>query len=318
MGIFINLAISHSVSQSQWEPVYQDALELAQKLGLADVRRLEIGGVTVRCLSRTQEYTSPSRWLNEDWTGFQICGDYETLEIAETNYVPKNFRPVCTATGSEDAMFEIYRMTQDYRYEPIVYQLLGNKTQGYSHHILLLAICCLIEDRLGAQAFTYGDITLGQCRKAVKLANEQLVQPISLPDCCDGERLNRRIQSLPIPAEEQLKLLDWAYLGRKDPVLGDRIRNAFGDEACYRYWKNWLEGMQLEAKGFSTCLREYLNMGFPLEQLFDVCPSLTSMTRKEQKLFVRKLLETGLCDKEKSTVPSAFDPEQRAPIGSRI
>jgi hypothetical protein len=79
MGIFINLAISHSVSQSEWEAVYRDALELAQKLGLADVRRLEIGGVTVRCLSRTQEYTSPSRWLNEDWTGFQICGDYETL-----------------------------------------------------------------------------------------------------------------------------------------------------------------------------------------------------------------------------------------------
>ena len=60
-------------------------------------------------------------------------------------------------------------------------------------------------------------------------------------------------------------------------------------------------------------LREYLNMGFPLERLFDICPSLTGLTRKEQKLFVQKLLETGLCDKEKSTAPSAFDPERESP-----
>ena len=313
MGIFINLAISHSVSQSEWEAVYREALELARKLGLAEVRRLEIGGVTVRCLSWTQEYTSPSQRLNEDWTGFQICGDYETLQIAETNYVPKNLRPACTETEAADAMLEIYRMTQDYRYEPKVYQLLGNKTQGYSHHIPRLAMCCLIEDRLGAQAFTYVDITLGQCRKAVELANEWLAQPISLPDSCDGERLIRRIRALPIPVEEQLKLLGWGYLGRKDPVLGDRIRNAFGNETCSRYWESRFEGTRVETNSFSACLREYLNMGFPLERLFDVCPSLTSLTRKEQKLFVQKLLETGLCDKEKSTVPSAFDPEQESP-----
>ena len=313
MGIFINLAISHSVSQSEWEAVYRDALELAQKLGLADVRRLEIGGVTVRCLSWTQEYTSPSRWLNEDWTGFQICGDYETLQIAETNHVPKNLRPAWTATESEDAMCEIYRMVKDYRYEPKVYQLLGNKTQGYSHHIPLLAMCCLIEDRLGARAFTYGDITLGQCRKAVELANRHLDQPILLPDSCDGDRLIRRVQALHIPIEEQINLLGWGYLGSKDPVLGDRIRNAFGDEACYRYWKSRFEETQIEANGFSTCLREYLNMGFPLERLFNVCPSLTGLTRKEQKLFVQKLLETGLCDEEKSISSSAFDPEQEKP-----
>lgn len=167
--------------------------------------------MTVRCLSRTQEYTSPSRWLNENRTGFQICGDYETLQIAETNYVPRQLRPAYTATEAADAMFEIYRMTQDHRYDPKVYQLLGNKTQGYSHHIPLLAMCCLIEDRLGAQAFTYGDITLGQCRKAVELANEQLAQPISLPGSCDGDRLFRHIQALPIPEEEQLKLLNWGY-----------------------------------------------------------------------------------------------------------
>ena len=56
-----------------------------------------------------------------------------------------------------------------------------------------------------------------------------------------------------------------------------------------------------------------MNMGFRLEQLFDICPSLTSLTRKEQKLFVQNLLETGLCIKDKSTVPSAFDPEQEKP-----
>ncbi len=44
MGIFINLAVSHSVLQSEWEPVYQEALELAQKLGLAEVAGLRSAG----------------------------------------------------------------------------------------------------------------------------------------------------------------------------------------------------------------------------------------------------------------------------------
>ena len=313
MGVFINLAVSYSASQPEWEAVYQEALELAQKLGLAEVRRLEIGGVTVRCLSRTREYTSASRWLNEDWTGFQISGDYETLQIAETNHVPKQLGPTGTVTEAADAMLEIYRMDEDYRYEPKVYPFLGNKTQGYSHHIPLLAMCCLIEDRLGAQAYTYGDITLGQCRRAVELANEHLAQPISLPDSCDRDRLIRRVRALPISAEEQLKLLDWGFLGRKDQTLGASIRKIFGDAACNHYWKSRFEGARVETKLFSLCLREYLNMGFPLERLFDVYPSLTRLTSTEQKQFVQKLLELGLCDKEKRTASSAFDPEQEIP-----
>ena len=44
MGIFINLAISHSVSQSEWEAVYREALEMAQNLGLAEVAGLRSAG----------------------------------------------------------------------------------------------------------------------------------------------------------------------------------------------------------------------------------------------------------------------------------
>ena len=43
------------------------------------------------------------------------------------------------------------------------------KTQGEPYHMYLLAIACLIEDRLGDKAFVRGDITLGQGRKTVDL-----------------------------------------------------------------------------------------------------------------------------------------------------
>lgn len=39
----------------------------------------------------------------------------------------------------------------------------GAKTQGEPYHMYLLAIACLMEDRLGEKAFIYGDITQGQC-----------------------------------------------------------------------------------------------------------------------------------------------------------
>jgi hypothetical protein len=70
----------------------------------------------------------------------------------------------------------------------------------------LLAIACLIEARLGEKAFVYGDITKGQCKKAVELANKHLKKPIDVPDRCDMERFYRRISKLQMSEKEQLNM----------------------------------------------------------------------------------------------------------------
>src|SRR5690625_7613342 len=50
-------------------------------------------------------------------------------------------------------------------------QVFDGKTQGYRHHVHLLAIACLIESRFPEHASVYGDISIGQMEKAVEWAN---------------------------------------------------------------------------------------------------------------------------------------------------
>ena len=56
-------------------------------------------------------------------------------------------------------MLETFRSSEENKELQEFYPLLGAKTQGCAHHIPLLAVCCLIQDRLSDQACVYDDIT---------------------------------------------------------------------------------------------------------------------------------------------------------------
>ena len=116
------------------------------------------------------------------------------MNIAEEYYLPRNLIDgdgVETEEEAGDALMAVLPDYLDYDWEDEdtrfnhCYGLWGNKTQGEPYHMYLLSIACLIEARLGYKAFVYGDITRGQCRKAVEMANEYLDMPIDIPDRCD-------------------------------------------------------------------------------------------------------------------------------------
>lgn len=83
----------------------------------------------------------------------------------------------------------------------------GGKSQGELYHLYLLAIACLIEDRLKHKAFVYGDITYGQCVVAVDMANKYLEKKIVLPDRCVLECLYERISVLEFTERENYRYL---------------------------------------------------------------------------------------------------------------
>ena len=91
----------------------------------------------------------------------------------------------------------------------------------------LLAIACLIEARLGTKAFTYGDITRGQCKKAVEIANEYLESPIEMPDRCDVKRFLKRVSQLPLSENEQLDVYEKSILALRMLRLGHIYVKAF-------------------------------------------------------------------------------------------
>lgn len=93
----------------------------------------------------------------------------------------------------------------------------------------MVAIGCLIEERLGEKAFLYGDITRAQCVEAVKLANQCLKEPIGIPLQCDMEGFYKRVDRLPLTEQEKMFVFEQLYLGTKNAELGKFLRRSFSE-----------------------------------------------------------------------------------------
>lgn len=262
MGIFIYEEVSKSVTKAEWEKVYEETLVLVEAFPLAERGTISYSGKEVICAVHSKE-----REMN--FGGCKMLGwctdmDYVTLNRAEEYYLPRDLiydEKVNAEAG--DAMMGALSSYMDIdcdseeKYNQ-TYSLWGFKTQGEPYHMYLLAIACLIEDRLGEKAFVYGDITLGQCRKAVEMANLYLKKPICIPARCDMERLYKRIQKLPLEELKKLKLFKLFYLGIKDGSFYDFERENFHETVLQEYWKSKFSNSRIETRGFTENLKNYL------------------------------------------------------------
>lgn len=190
--------ISLSITQNEWESVYEETLSLLKVFPFAEIQERRIQDKINLCLVRTRErkmiYGPNNEYIGVGWS---TAGDYEDMSIAEECYLPR-YLPVedhCDPDAG-DAMLGVIGKDG-------VYTLWKVDTEGKSYFIYLLAIGCLIQARLGTKAHIYGDITLEQYGRAVRLANKYLEKPIRLPEQCDHERLCKRIEKIDITDKEK-------------------------------------------------------------------------------------------------------------------
>ena len=302
MGICIHMCISHSVTKEEWKKVYEETLQLVENFPLAEKRKKKCNGIDTTCLVRTKERKETFGWNNEkERFGWCADGDYKTMRTAEEYFLPRDFikEESIDLEAGDALMDEISNMDYGWNEEKVShsYHLWGRKTQGEPYHIYLLAIACTIESRLREKALVYGDITRGQCKKAVELANQYLSEPIDIPDRCDMERLWKRISKLSLCEWKQLNAFEHFYLGTKDSEFGHYIKNIYSEDACENYWKNRLKNSRIGTIGFSADIQEYLLWGFDLQKL---C-SLVNFEDKEESYvsFVKAIMNTKLHQKEK-------------------
>lgn len=298
MGIEIHLSISDSVTQQEWEKVYEETLQLVQAFPFADLKRVLIKGIPVCCLVPTREQKEIGRWNHGKIdAGWSAVGDYETMMTAEDYYLPRNLvDDRKAAPDGKDALLGIIcdDMDEDWDDSPYqkFYALWRNKTQGKTYHLYLLAIACLIQARLGKKAFVYGSITRGQCRKAVEMANEHLSTPIDLPDQCDMERFFRRVSDLPLSRKQQLTVFVKLYLGTQDAEFGTFLRRAYSEEVCDAYWQKVFQEFSFGTMGFEDSLSNYLLWGFDLEKL-------CQFVNEKGAEFVNRVMDAKLHIKDK-------------------
>lgn len=295
MGIFINLDVAYNVSDDEWEPVYEESLYLAKKFKLMDFHELELFGDQLYCGVPVEEQAEA------DERFWSTIGDYETMGRAEYqrlyrklgNYQSEQETGKCYDPLLSIAPSQTMLDWEDERCRNC-YSFWGNKTQGEAYHMYLLAIGCMIESRLNGKACVSGDITLGQCRKAVDLANQYLREPIGLPVQCDLEHLYRRIRALPLKGAEPLNVLQRLYLGKMDRDYGEFVNTHFSKEERIEFWRREFEHLRIGTIGFSSSLKEYFNLGNDLEELCDIVNLSDEEGKKDYDGFIKEIMSTNL------------------------
>lgn len=317
MGIFIHLNISKSVTKKEWEKIYNETLFLIDKLPLAEKITKNIHGIDTICLVRTKERTEKYGWIREETrTGWFADGDYNWMNTAEDYFLSRDLvkEDEIDPRAGDAILCYLAAHCLGYRWKDDIcshtYGIWGGKTQGEVYHMYLLAIACLIEARLGEKAFVYGDITRGQCRKAVEIANKYLENPIEMPDRCYMDRLFDRISKLPLSLEEKYRLFDSAYLGSKDGEYGDFVRKVFSEGTISTCWKKKLTEYEIGTSGFSSFFREYMTQGFGLEELCGYVKLQDKDGQDIHRKFVMRIMDAKMHIREKNCEdPLSIDPE---------
>ena len=303
MGVYIHIEISKSITVNEWRSVYDEALQLVNAFPLSEhyVETI-INGIDTYCIVRTKEKTV--KRYGKETVGWTATGDYDTLRCAEDYSLFKNYIDEDGDPNAGDAMLGVLSSYADHDWDdPLcsnTYHLWNGKTQGEPYHLYLLAIACLIELRLGKKAFVHGDITRGQCKKAVEMANAVLTNPIDMPDRCDMERHWKRVSVLPIPENEQLKCFINAYLGETNTaVFGEFIRHHFTESTLKEYWKKQFGSYSITTRGGSSAISQYLLWGFGIK---DLCGYVQLYDKEQNSLhetFVKSVMDAKLYWEEK-------------------
>ena len=304
MGIFIHLEVSKSVTEEEWSRIYEESLELVKFFPLAERGTISYVGQQVVCAVRTEE--REMRYRSGTKRGWCAEMDYDTLNWAEEYCLLKDFVDSWDIdSDAGDAMMGVVPNCTDYDWKQEkfnrTYSLWGAKTQGEPYHMYLLSIACMIEDRLGEKAFTYGDITQGQCRKAVEMANQYLKEPIRIPARCDMERLYRRIQQLPIEENDKMKVFEHFYLGEKDKSFYDFMQNHFRTDVIWAYWEKRFADSRIGTRGFVKDLKAYLSSGAGLEELCGIVCMEDKEGNPQYEKFINAVMDAKLHIKEKNT-----------------
>ena len=322
MGISICLSISKSVTREEWERVYEETLTLVDAFPLAERRKVPVRGIETICLVRSREREITYGWHNElVKTGWIVDGHYDYLRVAEEYSLLRNLvidERYEYEADAPDAIMGSFPGYLDYNWDDPqcthAYDLWGAKTQGEPHHLYLLAIACLVEARLGSKAFVYGDITRGQCRRAVKIANSILEKKITEPDRCGAERLLKRLDKLPVSEKEKMAAAVCYYLGEKDADFGAALRANYPEEVCDAYWKERFTYRPVGTLGFSMILQEYLRLGFGLEKLCGYVPFRDEEGELHYEEFLKEIMDAGLHLKQKDCRDILRqDPEEEHP-----
>jgi hypothetical protein len=316
MGVMLYLDICPDMATNeQWEKIYGETLMLVEAFPFAetvfDRDKFANFGLNFVYADRTRE--KDVDYKERKGLCWETDGDYKTFEFGETFKLWRDLDNYKGGYGWKEidasqikgvdilANRLFFERNYDSCYDSLeslccvnCKGLFGAKTQGYYYHLPLLAIACLIVDRLPKAAYVYGDITRGQIKEAVRWANVILSEPIGFPDTMDNDKLLMRLKGF-IPDENVLlSAFCDLTMNPSDDELGHFIRNNFSREAINDYNRKDLASQKPGTLGASDYFLKYFDMGFTLKDLCGICLFDGSEDSFTSETFIKQLLETQL------------------------
>ena len=287
MGTYLCLSRSNSITQKEWEKVYEETLFLADKLDLADWDKFYYKGIRSYAYCKVKEHTGED--FGEKYHFWRTCGDYCYLRDGEYFRLEREIDKKKYNKDAGPAIILEMHPYANITSSPLADQIETSalKTGGGFYHVKLLAIFCFLESKFKEKIFISGDIDRDMCKTAVSMVNKFLEKPIELPARCDFNRLYEIVKTLDISDERKILLMEETYLGTIDLQYKNFIEKKFDKEILHQFWENRFKDCAVKNYEFERVLEAYLSYGFDFKDIF----SYISFTNpKEEYLKILELI----------------------------
>lgn len=285
MGIYITLKrVSSGITDSEWEEVYKETLIALKNYPFAD----KVLAKTYNGKRYYQADQAKERDLSPlcEGRGWHTIGDLETCQYAESFILAADnnyYRRSEEANKSKDILEYI---TEDKQCATV----WDSKTQGEPYHVPLLAIACLLEDRLEGKAIVQGNIRKFEIEEACEWINKYVDKEVGYPVIAEPRKLITRLNKIYSKTEEQLKHFYDLYID----TLGNEIRGVLeevlGSDMLWKYYQEQLEKIEVDTKEFIGLVEQMLQIGYTLEEVAAAFEHSKERNRDEIETFIRYIL----------------------------
>lgn len=285
MGIYITLKrASAGITDHEWEEVYKETLIALKNYPFAD----KVLAKTYRGKKYYHADQAKERKLTPlyEGIGWHVFGDLETCQYAESfilvvdnNYYKRN-------EDAEEVGDILECITKDKQCATI----WDSKTQGEPYHIPLLAIACLIEDRLEGKVIVQGNIRKFEVEEACRWINKYMDKEVGYPVISDPQKLITRLNKIYSKTQEQLKHFYDLYIDVLDDEVRGVLEQVLGRDVLWQYYQEQLGKIEVDTKEFIRLAEQMLKIGYTLEEVADAFEHSKARSRGEVEAFIRYIL----------------------------
>lgn len=285
MGIYITLKrLNDGITDCEWEEVYKETLIALKNYPFADKVVVKTYG--------TKKYYQAERAKERDLKplcegkGWHTVGDLETCQYGESFVLVADNNYYKRKQDTQEVQDILKCITEDKQCVTV----WDSKTQGEPYHVPLLAIACLIEDRLEGKVIVQGNIRMFEVEEACKWINKYVNKEVGYPVLADPHKLIIRLQKIHSKIEEQLKHFYDLYIDVLDGEVIGILEQAIGKDVLRKYYQEQLANIEVDTKEFVRLTEQMLKIGYTLEEVAVAFVHSKERKRDEIETFMRYIL----------------------------